>query len=348
MPPQSKINIPPSYLNIIKEIGVQLNYRKKIIFRRVISLIFLPLTIWLVVLVLFVLIVLNSSSVGEGGTTNNDTWFFYFLALILLWTILLFFYNLVVVKTIFRVEKLIWLDSYFDKKNLQPEESWHIAKKLFLPTLKLALQLLLRFYLLPIVFYVISLYALYSGLPWESISEKLFPILSPILLQGVVNPDPGMIKGILFVLMPFLLGIPFAVWALYLKTKLRYVWFLFLDMYGRPNFSYRIYFEELEKLNKIGGSEIFRKALLINFSADSIPIIITLITNVLQKNAVDVTKLTAVPSSWPSVISSAVAGEIMNEAMIFGRMVAICILYRFARITLYGETQEINEYLYTL
>lgn len=336
--------MPPSYLNIIKEIGWQLNYRKGTLFRRVILLIFLPITIWLVVLLLFIWIGVKSSSVGEGGITNLDTGFFSFLTLILLWAILLFFYNLVVVKTIFRIEKLIWLDSYFDKRNLKSEESWRIAKKLLLPTVRLGLQLFWRFYLFPIVLYFIFLYAIYFGLPWESISEKLFTILSPILLREVVAPSPELIKGVLFVLTPFLLGIPFAIWALYLKTKLRYVWFLFLDMYGKQDFSHKTYFEELEKLNGACESGTFKKALLINFVADSIPTIIALMTNTLQKNVVDVTKLTAAPT----IISGAVAGETINQAVLFGRMVAIYILYKFARTALYGETQEINEYVYNV
>jgi hypothetical protein len=32
-----------------------------------------------------------------------------------------------------KIEQVVWLDSYFDGKKLTPQESWKIAKKLYVP-----------------------------------------------------------------------------------------------------------------------------------------------------------------------------------------------------------------------
>lgn len=53
-----------------------------------------------------------------------------------------------------------------------------------------------------------------------------------------------------------------------MKIKLRYAWFLFIDNYGKEQFSYRELFIEMNELNKINKSDAFKKSLVTTLGTD--------------------------------------------------------------------------------
>jgi hypothetical protein len=218
---------------------------------------------------------------------------------------------------IFSVEKRIWIDSYFDGKLLDTRTSWKIAKALFFPTFMFGSVLLIRYYLPPLVIYIVSLaFALHLNTATSALIN--------ILIFG----------GAALVIAYY--------W--YLKMKLRFAWFLFLDLYGTHTFSYYVLFQEMRKLNKIFRSEQFKKALVINFGSDLAGIIAQPIIATLQQSVGSAGRI----GVMIGFVLRALSEEASRQVISYGKAIALYLLYRQARFIEYGEPQKRNDLLYNL
>jgi len=306
----------PSYKEMLEEVGNQLKLRRSLLIRRTLFVIW-P---W----ILFVVSLLLSYGLEQAGTITVETSKLYMLLSLLVLGSFALIYT-AIARAIFSIEKHIWLDSYFDGKNLDQKASWRIAKKLFWPIFCLKLRLLWKFYLLPMTIYVVAVgfvgYAAYS-LPLE---ERGWPVL-------------------IFVIILF--GGPIPIWfynRFYLGFKTKFARFLFLDSY-KHNFSYKDFFEELEKLNNINKKEMFKKTLLTYFGADSLHTISQITISSIQKGINRLGRVGKVTGA----LTKPVLDELSRQAVHFGEIAAIYLLYRLARLSLHQKEQEVNNYIYNL
>jgi hypothetical protein len=117
-----------------------------------------------------------------------------------------------------------------------------------------------------------------------------------------------------------------------------------LDWYGKTEFLYRTLFQEMNKLNEISKSEIFKKTLLINLGADSLEAITDTMIKELQKGFGVLGK----PGQLFGALFRSYSEVGTKQVISLGKIAAIYTLYRYARQTLYNQPQEINESIYKL
>lgn len=304
-----------SYKELLREAGRQLSSRKKILFRRVF---FLAWPGMVMVVLLFIWRELIQGKILFEGSP----WLIPSLIFLGVWLVFTLFYY-AIFSSIFAIEKRIWLDSYFDQRNLNPKDSWRIAKKLLWPAIRIVGQIIIRFYLLPFTIYLFLLvvFVYYFGV----ISNiQIPPVLSIIIISG----------GLLALVIYFY----------YLKIKLRFIWFIFLDLYGRTEFSYKTLFQEMKKLNEINKTEIFKKTLLVNLGADSLESITNIMIREIQKGFSVLGK----PGQLFGALFRSYSEVGAKQAISLGKIAAIYVLYIYARQTLYNQPQEINENIYKL
>jgi hypothetical protein len=227
---------------------------------------------------------------------------------------------------IFRIEKLIWIDSYFDRRNLTPEQSWKIARKLFVPNLKLFAAIFLR-YLLPVILSVFIGIFFIFGPFWNYLATDGSDGHTVLALLGIV----------LISLLPI-------VYLYVVSIKLRFVPFLFLDTYG-SGISWRIFFIQLQKLNSVATRESVTKTIVADFGSGTIrgltSSLIVGAQNILSQHASPGGR---VAGEVVGAYTDSVAGNMAE----LGRNAAVYLLYRYARNELYHKEQEVNEALYRL
>jgi len=147
---QKNINFPPiSYKELLQEAGKQLSFRKGILFRRIFLLAW-PAMVMVVILFIW------RELIQRKILFEGSPWLIPSFISLGVWLIFTLFYY-AIFSSIFAIEKRIWIDSYFDKKNLKPKDSWRIAKKLLWPAIGMVCQLILRFYLPPFLIYSLLL-----------------------------------------------------------------------------------------------------------------------------------------------------------------------------------------------
>ena len=167
-----------------------------------------------------------------------------------------------ILSAIFAIEKIVWIDSYFDNKNLDSKTSWKIAQKLLPSATMLVSMTFLRFYLWIPLFY-----------------GSLFYFYFYYFLQFNISDSVGNAMGIIIIFLLFFIPIYFY----YLRIKLRFLWFVFLDLYGQEGVLATEVFQEMKKLNQIRKSDMFKKTLIINLGSDAIGIIVQQVIENLQK-----------------------------------------------------------------
>jgi hypothetical protein len=303
-----------TYREMIREAGRQLGLRKKTLAWRSLFI------IW-PTMIAFILLFYFAKLGGKEFLQTHPDYTIPAVIGFFVWIFFAIFYY-VIITSIFAVEKRIWLDSFFDQKNINPKDSWHIAKKLFWAVFSVCLKMLLRFYLLPFLFYIIFITAfIYFG---ANLSQQIPPVASISIVSG----------GLLALIIYFY----------YLKIKLRFLWFIFLDYYKTENFSHSFIFQEMKKLNEISKSETFKKSLVINLAADSLQAITNAMIEELQ------TGLSALGKGGELTggLIRAYTEEASKQAISLGKIAAIYVLYRFAQQQLNGRPQVINENIYNL
>src|SRR5690349_1099067 len=120
----------PQYAPILEEIGKHLKERKSLLLKRSLQI------MWPLFILFAYGTVLNNFYDLKSIADNHEQGLFapIFIPLWIIWGLSLIY--ILVMRSIFFVEKLIWIDSHFDGKNLEPRSSWKIAKKLFWPSIK--------------------------------------------------------------------------------------------------------------------------------------------------------------------------------------------------------------------
>lgn len=303
-----------TYLEMIREAGRQLNLRKKTLAWRSLFI------IW-PAMIAFILLFYFARLGGREFLERHQDYLLPAVIGFFIWIFFTIFYY-IIVTSIFAIEKRIWLDSFFDQKNLNPKDSWHIAKKLFWTVLVVWLQMLLRFYFLPFMFYSTFVAAyIYFG---ANLSQQIPPVASILIVSG----------GLLALIIYFY----------YLKIRLRFLWFIFLDRYKTEGFSHSLIFQEMKKLNEISKSETFKKALLANLGADSLGAI----TNAMIKELKAGLSVLGKGGELAGGLIGAFAEEASKQAISLGKIAAIYVLYRYARQLSYNQPQTINENIYNL
>lgn len=226
---------------------------------------------------------------------------------------------------LFSFEKVLWIDSYHDKARLGLKGSFRVAKKLFWASFVFRLYLFFRYYFFPLAaFLFLAIVAII--IPGENENYRYNPFL--------------WIAGAIF-LGPIILYIYFY----YLKIKLRYVWFLYLDLYGNQGFFYRNIFSEMRLLNAVGKSEIFQKSLVVSLGADVVQSVVGFSLGAMFHG------MMGGSGRAGRVIAgtvSAYANEVTAQASSLAKLAANYILYLYSREQLYGESSIRNEKVYCL
>lgn len=309
-------NILPGYKEIFIEIGKQLNLRKVTLIKRIF------LITWPILLFIIANYFINA--VYDFDTFTIEQFLIYvkfvspYLALSIIYTF--------VIRFIFRIEKQIWIDSFFDKKDLKPSESWKISMKLFWPAFSFRVRIWLQFYFIPTTV-IITLFAL------------------AILFIVPIFNSPGRYEFIFYAILisSVIFVVALVAYGYYLKTKLRYSYFIFLDSFGK-NISFSSMIDEMNKLNDVSKSESFKKSLLISIGVDSVNSIAISVTGLIGSGLAQFGGAGKLAGS----LVRAYGEEASRQVAELGNISAQYILYRFARKEVYGTEQEVNEDIYKL
>jgi hypothetical protein len=179
---------------------------------------------------LFLLVIYGANNLGLLG--DNQTYSSLSKSTTIIW-FGLFFPYIGLFSLIFYIEKIIWSQSFFDKKNLLPNDSWNIAKKLFLPYLSLCAAIFLRYALLPLILFYLFLSQVAAPLADTALEIKNYlPWIGMMLVLS-------MEAYLLFMLKPVFKFLPF----------------IFLDTYGTDEFSYSSILREAKKFTKIANNK---------------------------------------------------------------------------------------------
>lgn len=306
--------VPPTYKQLLEEIGRQLSQRKSALLKRVL------LITWPFLLLVVTFFLLGKANGSEGSTYEQvGQWIFPLIVYVLAAVI----YSSVV-RFIFDIEKRIWIDSFFDQKNLALSDSWKLAKKIFWDALIFRLKIFVRYYFIPIAAVILL--------------EVIVIYISTIFFKTTeARANIIIVSSISFVVL--LIGL--LVYSYYIRTKLRYAWFIFLDKFG-PNYSHSSVIEEMLNLNKISESEAFKKSLILSIGTDSINGLAQSVVGIISRSMSNLGDVGNVLGGVLSVYGNEASRQVTD----FGNISANYILYRFARKETHGSEQDVNEYLY--
>ena len=303
-----------SYNDILGNIGTQLKERQGLIAKRV-AFVSLPLILTAVPLIYFGELAkdVNISSELKGIV------FFVLLSLVLFvalpWA--------VISGQIFKVEQIIWIDSFFDKVPLDSKASWKIAKKLFWPSVWLNIIVFLRYYVPAIVLSICSL-VLYIVL----IAEK-------VILFGWLT-FLALLIGIL---------VAFAIYVYFISIHLRYLMFVLVDSYKTKLFSYRTLFSEMCQLNHATKTSDFTKMLVtllgIEAAENATKVVLGILNGAVTSKMSNAGKVAGQSASM-------YYNEVVAANKKYAQAISVYILYKTARQLVHGTTQNINHELYSI
>lgn len=320
MPTASNLNpeLPPTYKQMLQEIGKQLNMRKSLLFKRVLFI------VWPGLLLLIAMYI--------GNRLNDQGLLLQYASkttLLIAGGIYVAFAvaYMLIAGFMFEIEKQIWIDSHFDKKDLEPRHSWAIAKKLFWPALRLRLRIAWMYYLLPTLICV----AVLVGFGFWATNANV---------TATYASNIGIMIAILF-----LVFLVFAIiWSYYVKVKIRYAWFVFLDIYKGEPFDTRVVLSQMNALNTASKSASFKKALVAEIGTDSANVIMNLAVGAI---GFGISRIPGVGELLGG-LTRAYGQELTRQATSLGKISAMYLLYRYARKELFGSEQVSNEYVYQL
>jgi MFS family permease len=298
-----------SYREILIEMGRQLKERKGILMKRILYI------LWPVLLG-FILLYVGNKLYEMGFMINESIFYYASIAFIFCWFVFAIVWG-AVIRIIFALEKRIWVDSYFDKIALTDKESWKISKKLLLPSMLMRLNLFFRFYLIPFLLYIVAVYFLFK------INDFHWSIYVLVVIGGIV-----------------LLWI----YSYYLRIKLRFAWFLFLDLFGKDSFSYSKLFQEMTKLNDVHRGESFKKSLIVNLGTDTLEGVTKMTIGSISKGMGAMGEVGQVSGSIFRILGE----ETARQTSSFAKIAATYVIYRAVKNETYGESQLINDNIYSL
>lgn len=321
-PSASNLNpeLPPTYKQMLQEIGKQLNMRKSLLLKRTLFISWPGL--------LFIIMIWTWNKLGNAGMIDKipEAGVAAIMiggAVYLLFAII----YMVIAGFMFEIEKQIWIDSHFDKKELAPKQSWKIAKKLFWPALRLRLRIIWKYQVLP----GIALAIVLAGLGYWAYRHGV---------SATYESNVWVLGAIL--LLVFLLAA--VVYSYYVRVKIRYAWFVFLDIYKGEPFDTRVVLSQMNALNTASKSASFKKALVTEIGTDSAEKIANLAVNTIGWGMSHIPGVGEVLGG----LTRAYGQELTRQATSLGKISALYLLYRYARKELFGSEQVNNEYVYQL
>jgi hypothetical protein len=310
--------ISPTYTEIIKKMAQFLKDKKWSLFKRTL------LIVWPFFIFFFYFPVFELLHKGEEVTSESPSFFMFIGGILLLGGFATLYAYLM--RQVFFIEKVIWIDSFFDQKEISDAESFRIARKLFIPVIKMKVLLFLNYYLIGFIFYFGVLAGIISAIPY--VGEGLLGETTAVALIAQL-----------------LLG-PVLVWIYYyyLDIKLRYFWMIYLDRYGSDDFSYKNIKLEMFRLNEISKSASYKKIIIMNFGIASVSAITKGIIESLTSFLEGLGSFgIAAGNSLDMFIE-----EYFNQAASMGKTFTKYVLYKHARAVLYDEEQIVNTSLYSI
>lgn len=300
----------PTYRQMLEEATRQLSARKYLLFRRVAYLLW---PIWISIILGYA-IKFRMDAQGVPFVFDSP---FVFIGIVI-WFFFVLFYTFII-GAIIDIEKRVWVDSFFDRKNLSPEASWRIAKKLLVPTIKFSLIILARFYLPAVAIFL-------SGLliPWI------------LFEQGRLNAEAFVISfcgGIILM----------AIYVFMIHVQLRFFWFIFLDDY-RKGCSFRTLLTIMSQVNKISRSDTVKRLLITDFASDTLNGLMRVTTTIIRQKLGSFGKVGQAAGALLKITADVMSSQIVS----LGRISALYILYRYARKAAFQEEQKVNEWIYGL
>lgn len=306
---QQKIPPIPSYKEVLQEIGKNLWYRKKLLAKRTLRIIW-PVIVF--ILLSFLIITLLFIYESQGKLFESSPLFWQLIILTGFWLLFAAIYY-PIVAWIFSVERLIWVKSYFDKKNFSPIESWEQAKSLARPAFLFMIKIFLRFYLLPI--------SIWIGIVIFSIAI-------------ILSESFTLLMAFIWIVM-VIIGILLVPYLYYVRVKhLRFIWFVFLDSLQNKNFSFKKIMKTNREINQIQKSKVFKQALLLNLGIDTTTAAIQYLANTIEDSlgALAVTLLppsVSMPMVGVEKSAQMFTEEFISQAAELSRSVAMYILYQY-------------------
>lgn len=307
----------PQYDEILKEIGKQLKERRGLLLRRVL------LIVWPYIFIAIASFI--AKHFYEVNSFSEETQF----QLLLLWIICLLssvVYS-IIMGFVFNIEKRIWIDSYFDGRPLTPAESQRISWKLAWPVFKLRFTLALLYYWVPIVMVIVAIFV-------------------GFFIYGIsIGEAHNMAMSLMYTALASLFVIPIGVFVYqyWVRTKLRYAWFIFLDHYGH-DYSFGLLKNEIKKLNDISKTDMFIKSLTVSVGADSLAAVSGMAVRGIGAGFGTLGDAGKLIGGVTRIYGEELARQVADLGNIAGQY----ILYRFSRKQLYGDEQKVNEVLYRL
>ncbi|PIP34083.1 hypothetical protein COX69_00085 [Candidatus Falkowbacteria bacterium CG_4_10_14_0_2_um_filter_48_10] len=130
----------------------------------------------------------------------------------------------------------------------------------------------------------------------------------------------------------------------YLKVKLRYVYFIFLDYYNSDGFSCARIIKEMNRFNQKYKEVTATRTLLFILGSQLINSISSYVLSGLQTGLGSFGLGGKILGNSMRIFGE----ELSKQLTSFSRMIAVYLLYKFIRSELYDETQFINKSVYEL
>lgn len=302
------------YGQLLKEIGTQFKNRKADLSKRT-GILLAPAIIGLGSLFLIGMVgkILDTSDSNASGIIG-------LLGLVPFLLLLVSPPWMIIISHLFKIERTIWIDAYFDGITISSKQSWKLAKNLFWPAFWLDLVVFLRYYLLP-YFIAISVLVAYI---YASVTDSIHFSL-PILLLIIVL-DIGFLWIYTFIM----------------SLRLRYVRFLLIDLYPRADYSISKVLSDNSKLRKVMDSNEYKTLLASSLGLEAA----SELGNVIVGTASTGLRMLGDGGKAVGMMVDMVGGEAVAIAKDFSKQTVYYTYYRTARSMLYGK-DSVNTELYS-
>ncbi|MEI6553216.1 MAG: hypothetical protein WCO09_01485 [bacterium] len=315
----------PTYTNILKEVGAQINKRKKSLFIRTFMISWPAL---LAIVLGYVAVKLFGKDMVQQLALTYPYFVYIIIYIVLAWI------YISIVSFIFEIEKRIWIDSFFDGKEMPPAKSWKLSKKLLWPAVVFRFRLFVKYTLLPLVISLVVLGIVAFGI-YNTLQTVIFDqnLLYTYIAIGVLDI------------------IIYNIYLYYLRIKLRFSWFVFLDTYKGGSVDTGAVLEKMITMNKTAKSEGFKKALVVAIGTDSFGAIMKSAVSIMSQGIGTVaTKIPGIGDAGKMVgdLTQAYGQELAQQVASYAQIAGIYLLYIVAHKETYGTEQEVNDYVYNL
>jgi hypothetical protein len=305
----------PNYQEIMRQILSQLNQRKGTLFLRVL----INLAPFILGFVILYAMSFFSGGEGEASESLNAAQLvtlFIGLGMIVLvapaW--------IIIAGVIFKTERTIWIDSFFDSVTLTSSQSWKIARKLFWPSVLLNFGIFFRYYALAILATIL----LVGGVIYAAVAtEGAFP---PLLALAIIALT--------------LIGL--IVYSYIIQIRLRYVWFIFLDAYGSPDFSHRAIFTQMKALNARLKEGDLQKIVLTTLGVDAVGAVADTAIDGVSRGLSMFGGGGRMAGQLVGLVGSTMVAVVKD----YSKQVSYYMFYRLARQALYGADDKGSVSLY--